>query len=397
MNDNGLADLIKCPDCTKIYTDPIILNCGITICAAHLKEDTKYKCSNCNQNHFKLENGYPIDYKALKLMEMNENYIKVDKINFGNNNQKAKTILDDLAAIIDQAEPLTKDPLFYIDDFFNKLRNKINLTREQYIQMIEKNFEKVVNQVISFERECRLNVENKNSVLNKSIRQTKNSLIKWNESLRVPDFTKDNYWNELSLDAEKENEKIKYLIKKLKNDLLLNKHCDFIPKMVLEDNNFGDLNNNVKDIIDENRTEGTIRWTINDFIAFKNAQKIHFSKDWCVIKNIPWRISAKIHETKDFDLYLGVYTKPSCDNELLKSNPANAKVSLKITQQNDKIKTKSNSELACEKLFEKKFENNLGLGYPQFILLKEIMKEENGIYNKQNDSITLEANIKILD
>jgi hypothetical protein len=41
------------------------------------------------------------------------------------------------------------------------------------------------------------------------------------------------------------------------------------------------------------------------------------------------------------------------------------------------------------------FSENVGIGC-KFILLKEILDTKNGIYNQINDSITLEAHIKVL-
>ena len=49
----------------------------------------------------------------------------------------AKEQCKHLNELINESELLIKDPAFYIDDYFSKLRNKIDLSKEQLIQDIE--------------------------------------------------------------------------------------------------------------------------------------------------------------------------------------------------------------------------------------------------------------------
>ena len=149
--------------------------------------------------------------------------VKIEQINFGTNNERAKIELNNLEKLINEADPLTRDHLIYINDFFGELKHKIDLTREHYIKLINGNHERIMNQVIECENECKSNAENKLlSTLNKSLQQTRNNLNQWKQSLKVPDFTKDSEWNTIRLAASKENEKTKNLMTKCRNHLLLN-------------------------------------------------------------------------------------------------------------------------------------------------------------------------------
>lgn len=55
------------------------------------------------------------------------------------------------------------------------------------------------------------------------------------------------------------------------------------------------------------------------------------------------------------------------------------------------------SKVFLEKSLEKVFDDKCtsSFGYSKLVLLSDIMNQSNGIYEKQNDSITLEIFIKI--
>jgi len=178
-------------------------------------------------------------------------------------------------------------------------------------------------------------------------------------------------------------EKIKYYINRYKCDLLLNKEYDFSPNQ----KNFGDLTLKNAERLDENRSNVVIKFVINDFTKFKDDRKFHFSTDWCIIKNVPWRIQAGIKETKNFDNGLGFYVG---------SDFSNAEFDCTITYkvvQNNKI---NKSKLCLSKTSKYVFTDSLNYwGYPEFILLRNIMDISNGFYDQVNDSITLEAHIAV--
>jgi hypothetical protein len=102
-----------------------------------------------------------------------------------------------------------------------------------------------------------------------------------------------------------------------------------------------------------------------------------------------------INSTEEFDLALGIYVYPEIDDNKLRRNPINTEVRLKILQDN-KTATSSN-KLKLYRRFVHRYTESIGNGCPAFLLLKEIMDPQNGLYDRRNDSITLEASVKILE
>ena len=379
-----LLCLIKCEYCKQIYDDPIILPCNETICSKHLLEDS-FVCQNCNKIHSKQRNFYPTDKKTLKLIEVNKKYVNIDQINFGFNHQNAKVLLEELETLIGKINPTE-----YLDKVFKEMKTKINSTKEQYFNLIETNYNKIMNQVINFEQECRDQVANTTSFFNKTIQQTTNDLNKWKEMLNIPDFSKDSQWKKLSLNAEIEIEKLKILIKQCEDDLLLNKEFDFVPKSILNDNNFGDLKNQKKEIIEEKLSHGSLKFTIDNFNQFKETREVLTSQESIIIHDIPWKVSVKMREKKDSNIVLGFFLRPLIKNEELILNHLKISAKFKIIQHND-------SKTFLKKKLKDIFNGNcsFGFGFSNFILLDDILDESNGIYNQQKDQITLEAYFKI--
>ncbi len=315
-----------------------------------------------------------------KLIEEKNKYINIDSVKFGENNILGRDSCKLFKDILRRAKFLSNDPAFYVDEYFSKLKNKIDLTKEEYIQMIEEHYEIIINEVIELEKECKLNAKNKVNNLAKLIEETEYILNKWNESLKLPDFTRDNEWKSIRFDAAKEIKRIEDEIEKCQDDLLLNRVYEFLPIPVIDENNFGNFYVRNVDV-------GNISMLVDNF---SKLGKIPVeSKEFC-IKGIPWVIKTKL-ETKDKYDYLGFYVGPNCDIERIKSNPIDTKCTLKICQ-NEARKTES----IKRENFSHKFESPIGRGFC-FIAKEEILNLSNGFYNKETDLILLDATIQVIN
>lgn len=232
------------------------------------------------------------------------------------------------------------------------------------------------------ENEANEKSKNKSKALDEAISMCKNQLTAWNKTLTTPNFNFDSDWKIIKFSVEREMEKIQYLLERYQSDLLLNKQYEF----QLNPSNFGNFKVKNKEIVDENRLEGTIKMVVNEFSSFKTEKIQRFSKNYCIINNISWNIETRIEENDTHDLSLGFYVKP----DGLGDKPVNTKITLQIIQYETKA-----TMLTLKGSFDHVFSEESRRGFKNFILLREIIDPLNGIYDKINDSITLEANIKI--
>ncbi len=329
----------------------------------------------------------PINVEIQELVEKRSKYINKDLVNFGENNKLAKDSCEILEDILKRVKLLSNDPAFYVDEYFSDLKKRIDLTREEYIQLIEKNYIEILDKVIESEKECKIKGERKKHDLTKMIQNIENKLSNLNESLKLPDFTKDNEWKRIRFDVAKDIQNIEDEIENYKCELLLYKDFDFIPIEINQNNNFGNFHVRNVEI-------GKVNMVLNNFSYLKpeNSESLNFieSRESCFVKDIPWIIRTRLEKKSDED-YLAFYIAPKCDNKRINNIPISAKLIQKIHQ----IETRKTT-ICNEIAFSSKFEKIVGVGLRNFISKKEIINPLNGFYNKENDSIFLQAIVKIL-
>ena len=134
-------DLCVCEfdECKLYLENPVILPCGATICQNHISLTTKdiFSCSSCEEDHLIPKNGFPINKALMKIIE-NGCHLKFYH----------KQIFDSIQQF---DENLKKHESFdsygLIYNFFAKIRNKIDIHRDQSIDKINKKSDEVLAQL----------------------------------------------------------------------------------------------------------------------------------------------------------------------------------------------------------------------------------------------------------
>lgn len=175
------------------------------------------------------------------------------------------------------------------------------------------------------------------------------------------------------------------MINKFQSELLLNKLYEFKSKLILNENNFGNLVVTNDYFPKEDRLKGTIKFEIDEFKSFKYEKCNRYDRDWCVINNTRWIAGANIEECENYIPYLSFFVHPNGDD---------VKSPIK-TIINYKLLTKDGTLYDNETL-EYTFKDKTGAGFNKFCSLKEIFDEKNGIYDKVKDSIKIEIDIQVI-
>jgi WD40 repeat protein len=230
----------KYSNCKKYYDTPIILPCFFCACKHHIdklfiKKDghDKFECQFCDEIHEIPENGFQVNLSLMNAIERNlhlsDKYRLVMK--------KLKE-LESLVNDIDLDKVLI-DPECFIYDYFQDLRNKIDLQRETLILEINNMSHKMIEQLQQYEKEykkhyeekLRLNFKNKYFVdLNNFICNNFN-LKNLRQNLRIPEIS--NEFLDTNLKKINEHiEKINITKNKAKQDLLKNKSIEFYPSKI---------------------------------------------------------------------------------------------------------------------------------------------------------------------
>ena len=179
MNSEGFVCEYK--DCKLILECPVTLSCGNSLCQKHLENcsDT-FSCFFCDENHHKPINGFVINKSMAKIVD---NYFEMDPIK--SEIRKLLNTLTDAIKNYDQIEPDA-----YVYEYFEDIRFKIDLHREEMMKEITDRSEEMLKQLKEAEEKCKQNLDkavkvNNEKLLNEEIPSWKiwlrNPLIKQTE------------------------------------------------------------------------------------------------------------------------------------------------------------------------------------------------------------------------
>ena len=199
-------------DCNLIYEDPVALPCGNSLCQHHLKTfDDKFVCYFCNNEH---QNEFNVNKAMVKMIN---NHFQLDPLR-----KKIKESFYNLSQTIQEYDSIDRDSHIY--DYFQELRNKVDLHREELIKEIIERSEEIIKQLKEKEEECKLNAAKLDKM---NLNELKNeNLPSWKHKFRMPEINQ----NELNDLLNKMNEALKVVTnenKNFKNELLLNKSFQF--------------------------------------------------------------------------------------------------------------------------------------------------------------------------
>ena len=129
-----------------------------------------------------------------------------------------------------------KNPINFIDSYFNNLKSEINLKGSNMIKKIDGSLRKGLVEVEIFKEECTKNAKQKTLTVNNFGKSYEKKLKEWYDILKIPNFDNQSKWKEIKQEADREIRKLFIKLKESEDELLLNKN------FVFEKNDFVDFN-----------------------------------------------------------------------------------------------------------------------------------------------------------
>jgi WD40 repeat protein len=231
LNNNSNKIYISCnfPDCSLFSKKQITLPCcDSTICLEHLEKmvdtnDNTYKCNNCMMQKKLPDNGFKINKDISRSIDMEFNL-----------NQSQKDTISKFELLKSSlSEHNSFNVGYWQNEYFNDLRNQVDIHREKLIQEIHQQSNKIITKLYELEEE----------VNNLKLSKTKNDFGKidseikfWEKKINLRINEKE--LNELNKKFDEYIQNIKDDINKLKNESI-NHYCvEFKP---IDSNLFGEL------------------------------------------------------------------------------------------------------------------------------------------------------------
>lgn len=138
-------------ECGKFLDSPVTLPCGFTICIEHIKNLSIFDCSKCNSRHKSFdEDGFRINSKLDDIIRSN--------LHLEGKHKEVKDLYDKLQSKVKDFEKSDiADPDRFIYEYFAKLRNQVDLHRDEMMEEINKRSDQILAELKSLEDELKTN------------------------------------------------------------------------------------------------------------------------------------------------------------------------------------------------------------------------------------------------
>lgn len=188
-----ILNALKCVNCRDTLSSPICLPCGHLICQSHtMKNDEHIICGKCGTRHQNKE--FEVVEAVLDLISA-----QLTKINFGHQHKETTKSCDNLKKQLDKNDVMFNDLGYFIHESIDDLKNRVTLKSEQLKVKIDDITQELINDLDEYEKRCRNNSGDINSVENCEL----NELKKLNEKAKESWRDWSTVLNELNVDVEK--------------------------------------------------------------------------------------------------------------------------------------------------------------------------------------------------
>jgi len=202
-------------DCHLIYENPVILPCGYSLCQQHLADyDDQIICFFCKCEHQKPPNGFTIN---IAINRMIESYIESNQFR-----KETKEAYDRLNRTIYEYDTIDNEK--YLHDYFEQIRNRVDLHREEMINEINEKSDEIIKKLKEKEQYCKLNLIKIVKIKYDEFKN--NDLPSWKDSLRIADID-PNELKCLKSKIDRYDTIIQRQCNKYKNQLLQNQSIQF--------------------------------------------------------------------------------------------------------------------------------------------------------------------------
>ena len=226
---NTVLNALKCVNCRKTLSQPIILPCGHSICKSHADADQQHvMCSQCGVEH---SNKGFTDIKALSDLIL----VQLNNLDFGPCHNESVKSCEELKKQLQKNDLLLDDSEFFIHDKINELKNKVLLKSEQVKLRVDEITQELIDELNEFEQSCKARLK-QNIQPNEEFESVKNEFRRLNEEnkLKLESWSNllnelkvdETKWKEIKVECAKTLENMDLKIKQFEKELLMNKFAD---------------------------------------------------------------------------------------------------------------------------------------------------------------------------
>lgn len=218
-----VSEALKCQMCSKMFSQPVQMPCGETVCKMHfssLNGDRTVKCELCMGEHEIPEEGFPENRAIQRMIQMSLNKLDSDSCHFYKN---ARISFGELFNKLKLFESIQNDPNNLIEGYFSDLIHNIKTSRSDLHKEIDDYYDKLLEDMQLNMNECIRSSEYSKSLTSDELFYFQNEVSK---AFKMSDLN-ETKWKDIEIKTKIQINKIGYVIKETINQLLLNKSYKF--------------------------------------------------------------------------------------------------------------------------------------------------------------------------
>ena len=147
---------LDCDHCNNLLVDPVTIVCGYNVCKKHLdelvensSEARKFRCLVCPKQHTIPEEGFVVNGRFQKQLDM-----ELNKFIPSQAFEDCKQVINDAKVYVSKIEALEKDPEFYIYEYFEEIKRKVDLRREDIKLKVDNCSDEMIRSIENSKEKC---------------------------------------------------------------------------------------------------------------------------------------------------------------------------------------------------------------------------------------------------
>jgi hypothetical protein len=152
-----VKSFLDCQQCNKLLVDPVVTACGKLICKIHLekllthesKEKNTFVCEMCQEEHVIPKNGFVVPDRLQDLLD-----VELNKFEPSPMFDECRKELEEAKASVLKIEQIETNPESYIYDYFEDIKNQVDLRREDLKFKIDTYSDDIIKSIETTQTNC---------------------------------------------------------------------------------------------------------------------------------------------------------------------------------------------------------------------------------------------------
>ena len=275
-------NLFNCSLCNEILVSPVTIACGNNVCKRHLdqileslsnSEKQSFKCQLCHNVHSLSINDLIINKQIQNILDTEFYKMKININCF----EECKQTLEDTNETFSMFESISKDPESHIYEYFQEIKNKVDIRREELKAKIDTYSDDILKSIDLKRLSCIKLSSNFNQTASE-IEQLKKELDELFKQFNNFEINQNKY-ETLKRNADILKDKFAQKVIVYKESLILNKDYSFVCKDTSIEDIFGrlDLKDTSSDVTETSVKKDAGNYILSSIIKYRYF-KIFFIK-----------------------------------------------------------------------------------------------------------------------